>query len=154
MLIGALLIATWVILLIRYPLRAIPISLGALLGLGLVAAWVIWQEQREEHLLAQLELRLEYAPATCPAAQPLRITLDNHSPEPLRNLRWEVGAYSPGSSLDLVTSNYDAPQYRGPGDLQPGQRWESCLPLPPLRAGYRGSSLEFRAERMQGRFAN
>ena len=37
MLIGALLIATWVILLVRYPLRALPISLGAVLGLGLVA---------------------------------------------------------------------------------------------------------------------
>lgn len=152
MLIGALLVASWVILVIRYPLRAVPISLGALLGLGVVAAWVIWQEQREEHLLAQLELRLTYEPASCPAAQPLRITLDNHSQRPLRTLRWEVGAYAPGSGLNLVTSNYDAPQYRGPGDLQPGQRWLSCAPLPPLRPGYRSSSLEFRAERLQGHF--
>lgn len=152
MLIGALLLVTWVILLIRYPVRAIPISLGALLGLGLVAAWVVWQEQREEHLLAQLKLRLVYAPAICPAAQPLRITLDNHSSRALQSLRWDVAAYSPGGSLNLVTSNYDAPRYRGPGDLQPGQRWESCAPLPPLRQGYRSSSLEFRAERLQGHF--
>jgi hypothetical protein len=154
MLIGALLIAIWVILLIRYPLRAVPISLGAVLGLGVVAAWVIWQEQRDEHLLAQLELRLTYAPDVCSAAQPLRVTLDNHSPAPLQSLRWEVAAYSPGSSLNLVTSNYDAPQYRGPGDLRPAQRWESCTPLPPLRPGYRSSSLEYRAERLQGRFVH
>lgn len=154
MLIGALLVVTWVILLIRYPLRAVPISLGALLGLGLVAAWVIWQEQREERLLAQLELRMSYAPGDCPAGRPLRITLDNHSAEPLRSLRWEVAAYSPGSSLNLVSSNYDSPQYRGPGDLQPGQNWTSCAPLPPLRAGYRSASLEFRAERLQGHFAD
>jgi hypothetical protein len=154
MLIGALLIATWVILLIRYPIRAVPISLGALLGLGLVAAWVIWQEQREEQLLAQLELRLTYAPGNCPAAQPLHITLDNHSSHALQSLRWEVAAYSPGSSLNLVSSNYDPPHYRGPGDLQPGERWESCAPVPPLRAGYRSSSLEFQAERLQGQFAN
>ncbi|AHL76586.1 multidrug transporter [Stutzerimonas stutzeri] len=154
MLIGALLIATWLILLVRYPLRAVPISLGALLGLGLVAAWVVWQEQHREHLLAQLELRLAYDPAACPPAQPLRITLDNHSPSALQNLRWEVAAYSPGSSLNLVTSDYDAPRYRGPGDLQPQQRWETCAPIPPLRAGYRSSTLEFRAERLQGSFAN
>ena len=116
MLIGALLVATWLILLIRYPLRAVPISLGALLGLGIVAAWVIWQEQREEQLLAQLQLRMSYAPTSCPAGQPLLIILDNHSPKPMRKLSWEVAAYSPGSSLNLVTSNYDAPQYRGPGD--------------------------------------
>ncbi|KJH80276.1 MULTISPECIES: hypothetical protein [Pseudomonadaceae] len=154
MLIGALLIATWVILLIRYPLRAVPISLGALLGLGLVAAWVVWQERREEHLLAQLELRLTYDPAACPPGQPLRVTLDNHSSSPLQSLRWEVAAYSPGSSLNLVTSDYDAPRYRGPGDLQPNQRWESCAPVPPLRAGYRSSALEFQAERLQGSFAD
>ena len=48
MLIGALLILTWLVLLIRYPLRAVPISLGAVLGLALVAGWVLWQEHRED----------------------------------------------------------------------------------------------------------
>lgn len=154
MLIGALLIVTWVILLIRYPLRALPISLGALLGLGLVALWVIWQERREEKLLGQLELRMAYAPDVCPASRPLQVTLDNHSPKALRNLRWNVTAHSPGSALNLVSSSYDAPQYGGAGDLQPGGRWQSCLPLPQLRAGYRASTLEFRAERLQGHFAD
>jgi len=154
MLIGALLIVTWAILLIRYPRQAVPVSLGAALGLGVVIAWVIWQEQRQEHLLAQLELRMSYAPVDCSAGQPLRITLQNHSSEPMESLRWEVAAYSPGSTLNLVTSSYDAPQYQGPGDLQPGQSWISCAPLPPLRSGYRSSNLEFRAERLQGRFAN
>lgn len=154
MLIGALLIVTWVILLIRYPLRAAPISLGALFGLGLVAAWVIWQEQREEHLLSQLELQLSYAPGSCQAGHPLRITIDNLSPRPMRSLRWEVAAYSPGSGVNLVTSNYGAPHYSGAGDLEPGQRWESCVPVPPLRSGYRSSDLKYRAERVQGRFAD
>jgi len=154
MLIGALLIITWLILLIRYPLRALPISLGALLGLGLVALWVIWQEQREARLLEQLDLRLVYEPDACPAARPLQATLDNHSTKPLRSLRWNVTAHSPGSVLNLVGSSYDAPQYGGAGDLQPGERWQSCLPLPQLRAGYRASTLEFRAERLQGHFAD
>lgn len=154
MLIGALLILTWLILLIRYPLRAFPISLGALLGLGLVALWVIWQEQREARLLSQLELRLDYAPDICPAARPLRITLHNRSSKPLSSLRWSVTARSPGTALNLVTSNFDTPQYSGPNDLQPGDLWHSCMALPPLRAGYRASALEFRAERLQGHFAD
>lgn len=154
MLIGALLVLTWVVLLIRYPFRAVPISLGAALGLALIAGWVIWQEQREQSLLAQLELRLSYAPEACPGAQPLRISLHNQSPSPLRSLRWEVAAYAPGARLNLVQNTYDAPRYQGPGDLQPGARWEACLPLPPLRPGYRASSLEFRAERLQGHFGS
>ncbi|EXF44813.1 drug/metabolite transporter (DMT) superfamily permease [Pseudomonas sp. BAY1663] len=154
MLIGALLVLTWLILLIRYPLRAVPVSLGAALGLVLIAGWVLWQEHREEQLLAQLELRLVYAPERCPGAQPLYTSLHNHSDKPLQELRWEVAAYAPGSRTNLARATFEAPTYQGPGDLQSGAHWESCLPLPPLRSGYRAATLEFRAERLQGRFAN
>src|SRR5690606_42046646 len=154
MVIGALLIVAWLILLIRYPLRALPISLGALLGLGLVALWVIWQEQHEARLLGQLELNLVYAPDACPAARPLQVTLDNHSPEPLRSLRWNVAARSPGSSLNLVASNYDASQYSGPCDLQPVERWQSFLPFPTLLAGYCGRMLGLRVVRLTGQVAH
>ncbi len=154
MLIGALLLITWAILLIRYPLRAIPVSLGALLGLGLVAGWVIWQEQREAHLLAQLELQMAYTTDACPVARPLHIVLHNRSNQPLRSLQWQVAAYSPGSSLNLASPSYDELQYRGAADLQPGASWELCAPLPSVRSGYRGSDLLFQAERLRGSFAD
>lgn len=154
MLIGALLLLSWLVLMIRYPLRALPVSLGALLGLGLVALWVIWEEQREARLLSQLELRLVYAPDACPAARPLQITLHNRSSKPLSSLRWNVTARTPGTGLNLVTSNFDTPQYSGSKDLQPGEQWQACMRLPPLRSGYRVSALEFHAERLQGHFAD
>lgn len=153
MLIGILLVVSWAILLIRYPMRAIPISLGAVLGLGLVAAWVIWQEQREAHLLAQLEVQMMYHAQECPTSRPLHVTIINHSGKPLKSLRWEVAAYSPGSSLNLMSSGYEDPLYQGSPDLQPDAQWQTCLPMPPLRAGYRASQLDFRAERLRGNFA-
>ncbi|HAR04438.1 MAG TPA: multidrug transporter, partial [Pseudomonas sp.] len=97
MLIGALLILTWLVLLVRYPLRAVPISLGAVLGLALVAGWVLWQEHREEQLLSRLEIRLTHGPQRCPGAQPLHVQLVNHTDRKLQSLQWEVAAYSPGS---------------------------------------------------------
>ncbi len=154
MLIGALLILTWLVLLVRYPLRAVPISLGAVLGLALVAGWVLWQEHREERLLSRLEIRLTHDPQRCPGAQPLHVQLVNHTDRKLQSLQWEVAAYSPGSRTNLARHAYDAPAYQGPGDLQPGARWESCLPLPLLRSGYRAATLEFHAERLQGHFAH
>ncbi|TBV16193.1 multidrug transporter [Stutzerimonas kirkiae] len=152
MIISVLLILAWLVLLLKYPLKALPVSLGALLGLGLIAAWVLWQEHRETSRLAHLELELLYAPAHCPVARPLSLKLLNQSERPLQDLRWEIAAYAPGSALNLVQSNYDAPRYRGPGDLLPGKHWQTCLPLPPLRPGYRPETLEFRAERLQGHF--
>ncbi|EPM73635.1 hypothetical protein A249_36142, partial [Pseudomonas syringae pv. actinidiae ICMP 18804] len=41
MFIGILLILTWLILLLRYPAKALQVSLAAAAGLGIVAAIVI-----------------------------------------------------------------------------------------------------------------
>jgi hypothetical protein len=151
MLIGALLTFTWLVLLVRYPGRALPISLAALLGLGLVALWVIWQDSREQRRLDHLELSLELD-ASCPGDRPLRAQLRNGSDAVLHELRWQVGAYQPGDSINLAAQRYDSPHYRVPQTLLPGSAWQECLPLPPLRPGYRAESLEFRAERLRGRF--
>jgi hypothetical protein len=153
MLIGALLTFTWLVLLVRYPARALPISLAALLGLGLVALAVIWQEQREQYRLERLELSLELD-AECPADRPLRTRLRNGSDTPLEELHWQIGAYQRGDSINLADSRYDSPHYRIPQRLLPGSDWQDCLPLPPLRPGYRASSLEYRAERLRARFAD
>ncbi|AGZ33641.1 multidrug transporter [Pseudomonas sp. SWI6] len=154
MLIGAALILTWLVLLLRYPAKALPISMAAVCGLGLVALWVAWQDNRETSQLARLDLRLTYAPQECPADRALRVTMKNGNDVPLTELRWRVAAYAPGDTVNLAENTYNAPRYRGPGELQPGAQWQDCLPLPPLRSGYRPQTLEFRAEHLQGTFAN
>lgn len=154
MLFGAILILSWLVLLIRYPSKALPITLAALIGLGLVASWVLWQESRETRHLEHLQLRLDYAPERCPADRPLALTLQNGSDAALLELHWQIGAYRPGDRTNLAERLYESPRYRGPGELLPGATWEDCLPLPTLRSGYRASTLEFRAERLQGSFAH
>ncbi|MGE8497881.1 MAG: multidrug transporter [Pseudomonas sp.] len=153
MLFGAILVLTWLVLLIRYPSKALPISLAALVGLGLVASWVLWQEARENRHLAHLELRLSHDPQRCPADRPLAVDLTNGSQAALLELRWQVAAYRPGDSANLAERLYESPRYSGPGELLPGATWQDCLPLPTLRSGYRASTLEFRAERLQGSFS-
>ena len=154
MLIGILLVLTWLVLLIRYPTKALPVSAAALLGLLLVGAWTYWDDLREQRNLARLELRLSHAPGSCPTDRPLAMELKNSSQLPLVELRFEIAAYRPGDTVNLVQNLYDAPRYRGPGELLPGDSWRDCLPLPALRPGYRAATLEFRAERLQGRFAD
>ncbi|KIP97331.1 MULTISPECIES: hypothetical protein [Pseudomonas] len=153
MIFGAILVLSWFILLIRYPAKALPISLAALVGLGLVSSWVLWQESRENRHLAHLELRLAYTPQSCPADRPLGLHLHNGSEAALLELRWQVAAYRPGDSVNLAQRLYETPRYSGPGELLPGADWQTCLPLPTLRSGYRASTLEFRAEQLQGTFS-
>ncbi|WP_263141271.1 multidrug transporter [Pseudomonas sp. RIT-PI-AD] len=154
MLIGGVLAITWLILLLRYPAKALPVSLAAVLGIGLIAAWVLWQEHREAVQMARLDLRLDYAPERCPADRPLAMAIRNDSGATLFELAWQVRAYRPGDTLNLAETPYDAPRYLGPGEMRPGAAWQDCLPLPPLRPGYRASSLEFRVEHVQARFAD
>ncbi|QXI27606.1 multidrug transporter [Pseudomonas vanderleydeniana] len=153
MFIGVLLVITWLILLLRYPAKALPVSMAALAGLGMVAAWVAWMDSREARQLAHLEMRIDYAPEHCPADRPLQLKMKNDNKVPLVELRWRVAAYAPGDTVNLAENSYAAPRYRGPGELQAAGVWEDCLPLPPLRPGYRPQTLEFRAERLQGSFS-
>ena len=154
MFVGVLLIIAWLVLLLRYPRKAFPVSLAALVGLAIVAACVAWQDSREADQLARLDLRIVYDPAQCPADRPLQLTLTNSNDVPLSELSWRIAAYAPGDTVNLADNQYTAPHYRGPGELQAGTSWQDCLPMPPLRTGYRAPSMEFRAERLQGSFSN
>ena len=153
MFIGLALVLIWFVLLLRYPAKALPVSLAALCGLGLVALWVAWLETRDERQLARLELRMDFAPVQCPADRPLQVLVKNGNTIPLVELHWRVAAYAPGDTVNLVENDYEGPRYRGPGSLQPGATWTDCVPLPVLRSGYRPLTLEFRAERLQGTFS-
>jgi hypothetical protein len=133
MLIGILLILTWLILLLRYPAKALPVSLAAAVALGAVAAIVIWQDSRETRQLGRLDIRLNYNP---------------------QELRWRIAAYAPGDSVNLTDNTYASARYRGPGELQAKGTWQDCVPVPALRNGYRPQTLEFRAEHLQGSFSD
>ena len=78
-----------------------------------------------EHLLALVFVLI--------ADRSLRVSMKNANSVPLTELRWQVGAYAPGDTVNLAENTYSTPRYRGPGDLQPGAEWNDCLPLPPLR---------------------
>ncbi|MGI3746413.1 MAG: hypothetical protein ACRYF8_13105 [Janthinobacterium lividum] len=153
MIFGAVLLFTWLILLLRYPSRALPVSLAAAVGLGVVAAFVVWEDSRDEQRLERLQLRVDYMPQQCPTGRPLLVLIDNGNKVSLTELRWKIAAYAPGDTVNLAEDTYTAPRYRGPGDLLPGSQWQDCLPMPPLRPGYRPQTLEFRAERLQGTFS-
>lgn len=153
MIFGAVLLFTWLVLLLRYPSKALPVSLAAAVGLSVVAAFVVWEDSREEQRLERLQMRVNYAPQQCPTGRPLLVLIDNGNTVSLTELRWKIAAYAPGDTVNLAEDTYTAPRYRGPGDLLPGSQWQDCLPMPPLRPGYRPQTLEFRAERLQGTFS-
>ncbi|PTU75355.1 multidrug transporter [Pseudomonas mangrovi] len=152
MLIGVLLAVTWLILVIRYPHKALPVSLAALCGLLLLAAVVVWQQEQQSRRLSRVEIRLQHDLVQCPGARPLRVEVHNGNSRALRELRWKLYVHSPGQSANLIQGRPAELDYDGPGNLLADARWQECLPLPALRPGYRPQSLEYRAIDLRGRF--
>lgn len=152
MLYMVVLAVSWLILLLRYPSKALPISLAAGAGLLLLAAWVVWEEQRHQQRLTQLSLALTYTPERCPSDRPLSVHVRNHSTATLRELSWKVSAWAPMVNSNLLQSSYPELSLPGPLHIAPGDSWEQCVALPPLRPGYRASTVQFRAEQLRGRF--
>jgi hypothetical protein len=108
---GVLLIITWLILLLRYPAKALPVSLAAAVGLGFVAIWVVWLDNREASQLARLELRISYAPQECPADRPLKLNCAGASPPMHRATRstWPTTSMPPHAIAALANCKPAAP---------------------------------------------
>lgn len=154
MLFGVVLAITWLILLLRYPTRALPLSLAALAGLAMLAGLLLWQDARHNARLESLTITLRHDRQQCPAERPLHISLHNPQAQRLDRLNWQIEAWLPGESINLVQVHYDNPRYSLPQPLPAGQTWQDCLPLPALRRGYRAASLEYRATNLHGVFHN
>ena len=148
----ALIPLTWLALLLRYPKRTLMIGVPLLAILSSIAAWLIIDERRTHRQLDQLDIHLSYAPEQCPPDTPLSVQLSNNTSHALQDLHWRIAAYRPGENINLVETLFTQARYSGSSPLVAGAQWQKCLPLPSLRAGYRASTLEFYAERRQGRF--
>lgn len=152
MIVGVLLVVVWLVLLFRYPAKALPVSMTAVALLGIVAAWVVWQQNRLDHRLASLDIRIVHDLSACPPAKPLSIAINNDSDAVLSSLSWQIAAYFPGESSNLAQRDYTRPRYDAPRGIPPGGQWQECVLPPPLRSGYRAETLEYRAEALNGTF--
>lgn len=149
---GALLALTWLILLLRYPAKALPVSLVAMTGLLLVGALVLWQDHRDQQRVAQLALTLQWD-ANCPHETPLRANLHNRSEHTLLALTWQISAELPGQGIELVSERLARGNFRVDQGLAPNEQWQHCLPLPRLRDGVNPAALSYTGIRLQAHFA-
>lgn len=148
----ALIPLTWLALLLRYPKRTLMIGAPLVLLLAGVTAWLLLDGRYNQRLLDHLDMQISYAPEQCPVNQPLLVQLRNNTDYSLKNLQWRIAAYRPGENINLVATLFTEARYTSSSPLVSGAQWQTCLPLPNLRAGYRASTVEFRVERRQGNF--
>ena len=143
---------TWIALLLRYPKRTLAIGVPIIVVLASIAGWLILDERNNQQLLDHLDIQISYAPTQCPPDTPLLVQLGNNTDKSLKDLQWRIAAYRPGENINLVETLFTEARYSSSSPLVAGAQWQTCLPMPSLRAGYRANTLEFRIERRQGSF--
>ncbi|HHX35135.1 MAG TPA: multidrug transporter [Gammaproteobacteria bacterium] len=150
----ALIPLTWLGLLLRYPARTLMIGVPLLVVLASIAGWLIMDGRANQRLLDHLDIQISYAPTQCPQDTPLLVQLRNNTDKSLKDLQWRIAAYRPGENINLVETLFTEARYSSSSPLVAGADWQTCLPMPSLRAGYRASTVEFRIERRQGKFVH
>lgn len=148
----ALLPAAVATLFIKYPKQTLQVVVSILLLLVLLVASFAWRQQHNQQAINALTLKLSYAPSTCGEHKPLQVQLTNTQDRALDSLSWQVAAYRQGDDLNVAQNLNPPPHYHAQRALAAGQTWTSCISVPPLRAGYHASSLQFKAEQLNGKF--
>lgn len=112
-------------------LKIWPRALWAVLCLAtLLTAAVLYEEKREQDLLNQIVMAVEYLPAQCAQGRPLRVTCTNETASELEKLIFSIHARIPGYSS--VITPYTYRQYESEKIIAPGDSYSDCYPLPLL----------------------
>ncbi len=150
---GIVLLLVWLVLLLRFPRIMLPAS-GVLAGLGLLLAlFVIGRQWMDNRHVADLRVQVNYAPEACAFGRPLQVVMENQSNRVASNIRWRLHATQAGYSSNLLDLSTTDSTYRTERQLAPGESWQECYRVPPLRSGFRAPDLNYRADGLRADFS-
>lgn len=152
MALGIALFLIWLVLLLRFPRPMLPIS-AALLALALLVAAVLGiRYWHASNLTDQLQTSAAYQPERCDFGKPLRVVIDNRSARTATQIRWQLTATQPGFNTNLLDISITEAIYHTDQALAPGEQWQGCYSVPPLRSGAQAAELDYRLVRIRAQF--
>ncbi|WOD11985.1 hypothetical protein RPW65_03695 [Pseudomonas sp. NyZ704] len=152
MALGIALFLIWVVLLLRFPRIMLPIS-GAVAALALlVAAALGLRHWYTGNLVDHLHTSVAFQPDDCAFGKPLRVLIENRSDRTATQIRWQLTATQPDYNTNLVDIGITDATYQTEQALPPGQQWQGCYRVPPLRSGAHAADLDYRLDRLDADF--
>jgi hypothetical protein len=120
--------------------RLIVISLVALVGLAGLYSW--WKSESEQAELARVVIQAKYGAEECKGDKPLHVFIGNASSKTVKAVRWELKAYVPGHSTDVM--DYLSKDYTSDAILEPNKGISYCYPVPKLNTNVDPALLEYK----------
>lgn len=134
-----------IVLLLLFPKK-----MGLVLGLliSIFIAIVVYIKLDESSRKAQIDavsIDITYGNSNCSFAKPLNVRINNGSQNTLKTVRWNVSAYQPGYSANMVDngkrSGPNSAPYENRLALAPNETASLCYALPALSDGASVSEL-------------
>ena len=117
-----------VILLFAFP-RQMSVVLAVAAVVGAVAGAYYYFQQREAvRIESAVAITARHDLQQCPEESPLRVVIDNQSPETVERVDWVFSARRPGYRSEL-TGGWLKP-FRSDESIEPGAEWSGCFPAP------------------------
>ncbi|WP_339648055.1 hypothetical protein [Halopseudomonas pelagia] len=151
---GIALFLIWLVLLLRFPRIMLPFS-GVFAALALLLAGAFGVHKwYAGNLVGQLETRIIYTPNNCEFGKPLRVIIDNKGERTASQISWQLMATAPNYNTNLLDISITDATYQIDQPIAPGQQWQGCYAVPPLRSGARAPDLDYRMDRIRADFNN
>lgn len=94
----------------------------------------------------------------CGTDTPILVVITNASARPAARIAWNIGAYMPGNSVNLVwygrTGKEWEQAYSSDSPIEAGATAQKCLPVPALQTSQFAHTLEYRAIFETAEFGN
>lgn len=145
----------WIALIIGIILIFVfPKQMGILAGvivLGIASTYLYLQaeENNRKKQRDSVTISINYDTSACSNEYPLAVNFRNGSNKTVEKIRWNIGAYRPGYSDNVViyegyTSEYSTP-YESDKILSPNQGFGLCYKTPKLSAGNEPETVSWKA---------
>ncbi len=126
---GLLFAIIFLIVLIRFPRQTL--SVIGLLIVGIIILWhttITIPENARKARDGKIQLLVSYNTEVCSPEYPLNIVIVNKSDKTIADTNWELAAYIPGHSSNLV--DYSGEDYSCDKIIKAGESWSICYKLP------------------------
>lgn len=138
-----------VVLLIFIPRKLIALGAFAVVVAISVAVYHSATKARHDRDAARVSIVVTHDANLCGNDTPLRVEIKNGSARQLARVAWNIGAYAPGSSTNLVWYGRTGKEWEQPyssdSPIEAGASARSCLPVPTLQTGQFAHTHEYRA---------
>ena len=127
--------------------------LAAVVVVGIAGIYVYLQADENDRKKQKdaVSITVSYGSSICSKEYPIAVNVKNGSRKTVTKVSWNIGAFKPGYSNNVVEYSYSSSEYSTPYEsdkiLNPNQSYGVCYKPPALKSGNKPDSVNWKVVR-------